>query len=602
MQAIPVMEEQTKDLADIFNAIRRRRTAIIIIVATIFLISVLVAILLPSVYRSTSTILIEEQDIPSDMVRAAVTTFAVQRIQTISQRVMARSNLLDIIQKYGLYTHDRRTKTKEEIVDAMRKDIKLETINADVMDPRSGAPTKATIAFTLSYDGETPDQTQKVTSELTNLFLKENLETRTQQAEDTYSFMKDEADKLEAQIAGYEKKMADFKEKHADNLPDLSQLNMSLMEQTQRDLDDIGNQLRTTEERKFYLEAQLAQISPSGPTISSSGQFIQDPVSRLKSLRSDYERAISIYSPNHPDVIRLKREITALEGQSGDVTMEGEQAKQLENLRAELATDREKYSEDHPDIIKLKKEIALLESTMLKASHPEKAVASQMPDNPAYLTLQSQLQAAEGDIKSLGTQREQLKAKLADLQTRMAAAPQIEREYSSMMRDHDNAVAQFRDIKAKQMEAGVSKQLEKESKGERFSLIDPPALPEKPVSPNRPAIMFLGLILSLGSGIGFAIAKDAMENTVTSRKGVAVLMGANPLGIIPYIVNGQDRYLRKRTKRRWIGFFIISLVVGLLLIHFLWMPLDIVAIKVMRLIDGLLGGANPSDSQPAGTN
>jgi len=590
MQAIPVMEEQTKDLADILIAIRRRRAAIIVIVATIFLISALIAVLLPSVYRSSATILIEEQDIPPDMVRAAVTSFAVQRIQTISQRVMTRSNLLNIIEKYKLYTRDVRTKTTEEIVAAMRNDIKLETINADVRDPRSGAPTQATIAFTLSFDGESPEQTQKVASELTNLFLNENLKTRTQQAEDTYSFMKDEADKLEAQIAEYEKKLAAFKEKNSDNLPELSQLNMSLIDRTEREIDDVGNKLHAIEERQFYLNAQLAQISPSGPTVSSSGQFIPDPVSRLKSLHSDYSRALSRYSPNHPDVLRMKREIDALEGQSDNVSMAAEQAKQLENLRTALVATREKYSDDHPDVIKLKKEIASLESGLTKTPQPEKAISAQMPDNPAYLTLQAQLQAADAEMKSLRTKRDQLNAKLVDYVARLTTAPQIEREYSGLSREYDNAVAKFRDIKAKQMEAEVSKQLEKESKGERFSLIDPPAFPEEPISPNRPAILFLGFILSLGSGIGFALVKDSIENSVTSRRGLASLMGANPLGVIPYIVNGQDRYLRKRTKRRWIMFFIASLVVGLLLIHFLWIPLDIALIKALRYADNLYGG------------
>jgi polysaccharide biosynthesis transport protein len=589
MQATPVMEEQSKDLADFINAIRRRRTAIVFIVAIIFLISALIAVLLPSVYRSSATILIEEQDIPSDMVRAAVTSFAVERIQTISQRVMTRSNLMDIIQKYKLYTRDKRTKTTEEIVSAMRNDIKLETINADVMDPSRGTPTKATIAFTLSFDGESPEQTQKVASELTNLFLNENLKTRTQQAEDTYAFLKEEADKLEAKIADYEKKLAEFKEKHPDNLPDLSQLNLSLVERTERDIDDIGTQLRSTEERKLYLEAQLAQISPSGPTVSSSGQLVPGPVSQLKALRSEYALALSKYSPNHPDVIRLKREIAAIEGQLGDVNMGEEQAKQLENLRTDLATARQKYSEDHPDVIKLKKEIASLESSLPKTDHPEKAIAAETPDNPAYLTMQAQLESAEADLKSLKSQREQLKAKLTDYETRIATAPQIEREYSSLMREHDNALLKFRDIKAKQMEAGVSKQLEKESMGERFSLIDPPAYPEKPISPNRPAILLLGFILSLGSGIGFAIVKDSMDNSINSRKGVAALMGVNPLGVIPYIANSQDRDLRKQTKRRWIIIFLISVVVGILLINFLWMPIDVIAFKVLRLVNGRLG-------------
>ncbi len=596
MQAIPVMEEQTKDLTDIINTIRRRRTAIVVIVAGVFLICALLAILLPSVYESSATILIEEQDIPQDMVHGAINSFAVQRIQTISQRVMTRSNLLDIINKYGLYASEKRTKTTEEIVKMMRKDINLETINADVMDPRSGAPTKATIAFTLSYDGESPEQTQKVASELTNLFLKENIETRTQQATDTYSFMKDAADKLEAQIAVYEKKLAAFKQQNADNLPELTQLNMQLMDRTETELDDIANQMSEAEGRKFYLEAQLAQISPSGPTISSSGQMIPDPLSRLKALQSDYARDLSIYSPDHPDVIREKREIAALEQQLGGVSMGGQQAKQLEDLRAKLAIDREKYSENHPDIVKLKREIASLESKLPDDAHPEKAIAARMPDNPAYLTLQAQLQSAEADIKSLGTKREQLKAKIADYATRMTKAPQIEREYASMVRDRDNAVLQFRDIKAKQLEAGVSKQMEKESKGERFSLIDPPAFPEKPISPNRPAILFLGFILSLGSGIGFAILKDSMDNLVTSRKGVVALMGANPLGIIPYIINDEDRYLRKRNKRRLIILLLVGIAIGLLLINFLWLPLDVIAFKAQRIAEAYF--ASSPKTQP----
>ncbi len=593
MQAIPVMDEQSKDLADIINAIRRRRTAIVVIVAAIFLICVLIAVLLPSVYRSTATILIEEQDIPQDMVRASVTSFAVQRIQTISQRVMTRSNLTDVINKYNLYTRYKRIETTDEIIERMRKDIKLDTIDADVVDPRTGAPSKATIAFKLSYDGAAPEQTQKVASDLTNLFLKENLENSAQHADDTYSFMKGAADKLETQIAAYEKKLAAFKEKNAANLPELTQLNMQLMDRTETELDDIANQLSEAQGRKFYLEAQLAQISPSGPTVSSSGQLIPDPVSRLKALRSDYARDLSIYSPIHPDVIREKREIAALEQQLGSADMGGQQAKQLEDLRAKLATDREKYSENHPDIIKLKREIAALESKLPTDAHPEKAVAARMPDNPAYLTLQAQLQSAEADIKSLVTKREQLKAKIADYAARMTEAPQIEREYASMVRDRDNAVLQFRDIKAKELEAGVSKQMEKESKGERFSLIDPPEFPEKPVSPNRLAILILGFIVSLGSGIGFAILKDSMDNSINNRKGIVALMGVNPLGIIPYIVNDEDRYLRKRNKRRLIMLLLASIVVGLLLIHFLWMPLDVIAFKALRIIDGYLA-SNPS--------
>lgn len=166
-----MMEEQTKDLKDYLDAFRRRRTSILVTAACIFTVSVLVALLWPSVYRSAATILIEEQEVPPDLVRSTITSYATQRIQTINQRVMTRANLMLIVEKYDLYRSKRRHETTEEILERMRKDVKVEMINADVIDPRSGRPTPATIAFMLSYEGEIPGMTQKVASELTSLYL-----------------------------------------------------------------------------------------------------------------------------------------------------------------------------------------------------------------------------------------------------------------------------------------------------------------------------------------------------------------------------------------------------------------------------------------------
>lgn len=590
MQAEPLMEEQTKDLADIIDAVRRRRAAIGLIAGTLFFISLLIAALLPSVYRSSATILIEEQDIPSDMVKSAVNTFAVQRIQTISQRVMTRSNLMDVINKYNLYASDKRTKTEEEIVDGMRKDIKLETINADVVDPRNGVPTKATIAFTLSYDGESPGVTQKVANELTTLFLNENIKSRTQQAEDTYAFMKDEADRLSKQISDYESKLATFKAKNSGNLPEDQPINKQFMDRAQSDIYDVGSQIRNAEERKFYLQAQLAQISPSGPSVNSSGQLIPDRISRLKALRAQYATDLSRYSPDHPDVQRERREIAALEGgDSGDSKLAADEAKQLADLRAQLAVAKKKYNADHPDVIRLRKQIAEMERQLSKPAHPEAAVSSQFPDNPAYLTLQAQLQAADSDIKSLRAKRDQLTAKLTDYETRMAHAPAVESEYATLSRGLENALAKFRDIKAKQMEADLSKQMEKESKGERFSLIDPPAYPEKPVSPNRPVLLLLGCVLSLGSGVGYAVLADSMDKSIRGSKGIVGVLRVNPLGIIPYIENSEDIARKRRNKRRWWIFSVSAVVIVLLLINFLWMPLDVLGLKAMRIISARFG-------------
>ena len=245
-------EEQTKDLRDFIDAFRRRRTRVLVIFTVFFLISLLVAFLWPPTYRSTATILIEEQGIPSDMVRSTITTYAWQRIQTISQRVMSRTNLLEIVDKYKLYEGKRARETSEEIVGRMRQDIKLEPVSAGVIDPRTGRPTSATIAFTLSFDGENPAVTQKVASELTTLYLNENIKSRTEKVAETYDFLTSEAEKLSQQIAEYETQLATFKEKNLNRLPDLKDFNMRQMDRTETQLRDLQNEIRSLEERKVY--------------------------------------------------------------------------------------------------------------------------------------------------------------------------------------------------------------------------------------------------------------------------------------------------------------------------------------------------------------
>ncbi len=264
--------EPTKDLKDYVDALRRRWKGMLLVSGAIFAISVLVAFLLPPVYRSTATILIEEQEIPQHLIRSTITSYAWQRIQTIAQEVMTRANLLDLVNKYDLYADKRRTETSDEIVKRMQDDIRLDAINANVIDPRTGQPRPATIAFTLSYDGESPGVAQKVDNELMTLFLNQNLKTRTEQATGTYDFLSDEARRLKDHIADLETKMAAFKEKNLNSLPDVQQLNMQLLDRTQTDLLDANNEIRSLDERKTFLEGQLAQIDPNSPMVDSSGE------------------------------------------------------------------------------------------------------------------------------------------------------------------------------------------------------------------------------------------------------------------------------------------------------------------------------------------
>jgi len=573
------VEEETKDLRDYLAAFRRRKKSLLATVTILFLIAVAVAALLPSVYRSTATILIEQQEIPPDMVRSTISSYADQRIQVISQQVMTRANLMRLVETYNLYPSYRANKTNEEILERLAKDIKLDILKADVIDQRSGAKTTATIAFSLSYGGETPAVAQKIANELATLFLSENLKSRQQKTADTSSFLAEEAAKLSVHVSETEAKLATFKAKNTGRLPELMQLNMQLRDRADNETKELDRQISSLEERKFYLEGQLAQMKPNSPLISASGDRILDSDERLKTLQAQQASLSGVYSSSHPDIVKMRREIEALQKETGGGADPQEQSKQLIRLRAELATTREKYSDDHPDVVKLKKSIAALEAEPPATGG---AKAAMKPENPAYIAFKAQLEGILSELKSSRSKRAALQSKVASYDQRLEQTPQVEREYLDLTRDHEASLMRYREIRAKQMQADIGQELEKDRKGERFSLIDPPQLPEKPSSPNRPAILLLGLILSLGGGVGSAAVLETFDDSVRGSKALTGLLKVPVLAVIPYMENNEERQRKRKIALIIAVSSIATLGLVVLLVHFFFVPLDVLWFRALR--------------------
>jgi polysaccharide biosynthesis transport protein len=577
------VEDDTKQFRDYVAAFRRRGKQIAATITILFGISLAVALLLPPVYKSTATILIEQQEIPPDLVRSTISSYADQRIQTISQQVMTRANLMRIVEKYDLYRDSRSTKTTEAILERLTRDIKLDILKADVVDQRSGAKTNATIAFSLSYSGETPASAQRVANELVTLFLSENLKGREQKTAETSTFLTDEAAKLSKHVSEIEAKLAAFKARNLGRLPELVQLNMQLRDRTDSEIKEVDRSIGSLEERRFYLEAQLAQIKPNTPMMSAGGERILDASERLRALQAQYTSLSGGYSATHPDIVKMRREIEALKKETNAGSDTDDRAKQLVGLRAELATARDRYSENHPDIAKLKRSIAALEEQRPAATAGSSL--SMKPENPAFIAMQAQLESTLFELKSLRAKRKELQSKIASYEQRLEQTPQVERQYLDLTRDHEASLARYREIKTKLMQAQIGEELEKDRKGERFSLIDPPQLPEQPSSPNRPAILLLGAVLALGGGIGSGAVLETLDNSVRGAKMLGALVNLPVLASIPYLET--DRESRRRRRRMWITIMsiIAALAAAALLVHFLLTPLDVLWFRLLRVLE-----------------
>ncbi len=511
-------------IGDAIKIFRRRLWGVIAPALAVVILSVLILLVWKPVYRSTSTILIEEQEISRDYVMATVTSYAEQRLQTINQRIMSGARLLEIINRFDLYADKRRRLTTEEIIEDMRnKHIKFETITADVVDRRTGRPTAATIAFTVSYEGENPLVVQQVANVLASLYLEENIKVVGQQTEGTTKFLEEEMKNVQVNLAELERKIAAYKEKNPRALPELLQFNLQALDWSDRNYDQLNDQLRTLREKESYLQTELATMAPD-------------------STNQDRER--------------------------------------LKELRVMLVRLMARYSDEYPDVIKTKAEISELEKK-LQAQGSQPAVVEK-PDNPAYVALASQLASVRSEIISASRQVEDIGSKRTDYRRRLEMSPRVEEGYRNLMVERNNTQAKYDDLMKKFMEARVAQGLEKEQMGERFTLIDPARLPEKPVRPNRPVIFLFGLILGIGSGVGTALLQEASDHSARRPEDLMVAFALPVLAEIPEILTLEDELRKKKRLKIIAGITVLILIILVLVIHFFVMDLDVLWVRAAR--------------------
>ena len=543
-----MLSEHELGLSDYIEVLMRRKLAILLPFALGMVLAIFLAVWLPSVYRSTARILIEEQDIPSDFVRSSVTTFADQRIQTISQHVMTRANLARVIEKFGLYQKEIEGGSLELVVATMRDAISVETIGADIIDPQSGRPTQVTIAFTVAFDYRDPQIAQKVATEISELFLNKNASNRARAADEAFSFLAEEAARLHEGIRIDEEKISQFKKDNVNQLPELNQINFSALAGLERDLINTNAQISTLQERKFFLESELGQMDPFSGIITEKGDRVLSKAAKLELLKSQYPTLLSRYSSTHPNLTRMRREMQALEVELGQRPSRQTTNRELHDARARLVSLAKRYSPEHPDIRKLQRQIAALESTP-KNSSPSGSRVRLAAESPAYIATRTRLASARSELNALAIRKKEIEAKQVDLRNRLTLAPQVEWQYQDLLRQYKNKTTRYEDIKTKEMEARISQKMESENKGERFSLIEPAEFPLLPVEPNRKLILVLGLILGLGCGVALVVLLEALDDSIHNETAIFALAGVRPIVTVPFLEDEVDRVNKMRRYR-----------------------------------------------------
>jgi polysaccharide biosynthesis transport protein len=534
-------QESAMKLGDYIAILRRRKLQLIIPFILILAASVALAYTLPPVFRSEATILIQRQEVPEDLVTSTVTGYVQEQIESLKQQILTPDNLWDIAQEFNLYPEDRRPENRQEIVQLMEGSTLVEMVEVEASDPETAQKqTVVTVAFTVSFAANSPTVAQAVTARLAGLFMQKNREARVDQSTRVTEFLGGEAKRLSNEIADYETKLAAFKQKNVNQLPELSSMNMKLYDDTENDLETVEAEIQALETRRMGLQSQLAITEPYEAIMTPEGTPLLSSGEQLSVLTAQYLDAISKYSNEHPDVIRLKQEIESLEGQSGAGSATAILTR-LTQARDSLAQARQKYSEAHPDVQRLQAEVTTLEQALRSKSFTPTANtehAAVKPNNPEYVSIKIQLDTVLADLNAAKTEQARLTKQLAEYERRIARTPVIESEYQALTRGYDAANLKYNEIKDKQLQAQMAQQLEAGAQGQKFMLVQPAFLPSMPESPNRIGLALLGVVFAFSGGIGSVSLAEYMDHTIHGYKGLMAVSHAPPLAVIPLIDDG----------------------------------------------------------------
>lgn len=508
------MELPYKNIHDILDSVYRRKWTLIIPSVLCTAAAVLISFTLPSYYQSSTLILLEQQLVPERYVTSTDRTPIDQRLKTIRQQIMSRTKLGQIIDDFKLYgeketkgedslftkamkflpTGESGKPTKDDLIERMRNDIEITVIGGSTKGSGSGGN-----AFSISYTGTDPFITMQVTNTLASLFIDENLRLREEFVEGTSEFLVSEVERAKKDIEEQENVLRLFKEKHMGSLPEQLDANLRTLDRLQLELKSVNDAIKNSEDRKTFLEEQLGLI----------------PAAR--------KEAVKKVNPMEEELSKLKRDIVILQSM---------------------------YKENYPDVIITRNRIKEIEEALSKGAQKD-ARKEEEPSQEAAganSALYADLRAVKSQLQTLKQKDADIRKQIKALEKRVEDAPANEQKLMDIRRDYEISLRNYQSLLEKKLGAKLAENLEKKQKGEKFRMIDPANLPEKPYKPNKPRIMLIGMAAGLGIGMGLVFLFESLNPAFRRLEDIIGVLNHPVLAIIPVFSGKAVNRSKKRLK------------------------------------------------------
>ena len=478
--------------------VSKHRWFVIIPFCIAMVVGLYLAVTLPKIYESGTLILVMPQRVPTNYVKAIVSSDIDSRISTISQQILSRTNLQKVIKRYGLFSDPRYDDMfMEDKIAELRKRI-------DVTVNKTNRRRQAD-AFSISFRGPHPQKLMRVTNGLASSFIEENLKTREAQAVGTSDFLEDELKTMRQRLAEVEDRLREYRRKYMGELPEQLDANLKILERLQTQLSEREKSLRDARAQLIAIQGQIA----------TNKKFLTDS---------------STASPETPT----------------------SESASLAQLKAQLAVLESNYTQRHPDVIRLKARIVEIEKKYQNGQlkEPDPFIAANSGDpvlrmtSRAIATLVQQRRQVQLEIKNLQVEIAQVNGQINKYQQRVEQTPKREQELMGLQRDYENIQSSYESLLNRKLEAEIAVNMEKKQKGEQFRIIDYAALPQRPVSPDLVRLLLLCVAAGLGIGGGLIYLLEFLDSSIKQPKDFETEFGLPVLISIPKILQPRDKIRR----------------------------------------------------------
>ncbi len=480
---------------DYVGMLRRHIWQIVIPILVMPLVAYGVSLLLPERYTSQTLVLVDQQKVPTSLVQSMVTDQLNERLSTMQQQILSRTKLQPLIEQFNLFKSDVADKVPmEDLVAKMRKAITVTTVK-----PVTNARQGEVPGFTIAFESDQPHTAQLVCAEITSMFIKENLELRTQRAESTTGFLAKQVEEAKRKLDEKDQRVAEFKRRYLGQLPGQEQVNMNILMGLSQQLEAVNQLLTRTHQDRTYTESLLAQ------------QIAQWEASQ---------------QGNNPQTLEMQ--LSALQNQL--ITLEG------------------RYTSDHPDVSKMKADIAQLKKKIDEANaaakdkgmDKDKTAVAKANEPPQIQQLRNQVHQLDVTLKEKTRDQERIQEQIKVYRSRVELSPLVEQQYNEILRDYTTAQQFYDDLLKKRGNSEVATDLERQQQAEQFKVMDPPNLPVNPTFPNR--LLFAGGGLAGGMGIGLVIALllEMKDKSIRTEADIEALLQLPTLALVPSVIEGAS--------------------------------------------------------------